>query len=204
MDYIFSKWLLIAIVATSFLGQLNAQTIEVSQAPAQYNTKRNYVFLNASIGGGDYPFAGLGLNLSRQFFNGKTMAGVGAHYLGNTGDGSGIGGFDPIQVFPIMADIRETFMESNNGRFATMLILDGGYVISITSNGTDFDGVYEYRNGWAINPGISFRFNVFKNMGVMADITWLHHSSPKVWLAPVDKKEQMHWDVALLRGNVFF
>jgi len=193
------------LVVTFCFSALEAQTEVNDQTLRSYNTKKNYVFFSGSLGGGDYPFAGLGLNLGHQLSNGKTMIGAGAHYIGNTGDGSGIGGFDPIQVFPLMVDLRHTFTESPDGRFSTLLILDGGYVVSITENGDDDAGnEYEYLNGWAINPGIGFRFNIFKNMGLMIDITWLHHSSPRVWLAPVEKKDHEHWDLGLVRGSVFF
>jgi hypothetical protein len=204
MLYTFSKFQIILFAATFCFSILNAQTNSNLQTSAQYNTKRNYVFVNACIGGGDFPFKGLGLNLSRQFFNGKTMAGIGAHYIGDTGDGSSIGGFDPIQIFPLMVDIRQTFMESPNGRFSTQLIADAGYVIRINGHNSNSEGSYEYQNGWAINPGISFRLNVFKNMGVMLDITWLHLISSREWLVPVEKKDHIHWDVGLVRMNVFF
>ena len=204
MRYFFTKCLLAVFFFTFCCLEISAQSDVNDQTPRSFNTKKNYVFFSGSIGGGDYPFAGLGINLSHQLSNGKTWIGAGAHYIGNTGDGSGIGGFDPIQVFPLMADLRHTFMQSPDGRFSTLLIVDGGYVVSITENGDDADGEYEYLNGWAINPGIGFRFNIFENMGLMIDITWLHHSSPRVWLAPVEKKDHKHWDLGLVRGSIFF
>ena len=205
MSRVFSKFFLAAFTI-SFLGFsiLHAQTDSIFQSPHSYNTKKNYVFVNGSIGGGDYPFAGFGLNLSHQFFNGNTMAGIGVHYIGNTSDGTWTG-IDPVQIIPLMVDIRQTFMESRDGRFATLLIADAGYVISLTGNETDSEGnSFEYLNGWAINPGIGFRYNIFENMGVMLDITWLHHESQRVWLAPVDQMDHKHWDLALIRGSIFF
>jgi len=204
MANILSKCVLISLAVTFCFSLLSAQTNEKHQASALFNTKRNYIFVSGSTGGGDYPFGGFGLNLSRQFFNGKTMAGIGVHYIGNTQDGSGIGGNDYVQIFPLMVDIRQMFMESRDGRFATFIIADGGYVISITGNGEDIEGPYQFLNGWAINPGIGFRFNIFENVGLMFDITWLHHSSPREWLPPVEKKGHKHWDVGLVRVNVFF
>jgi hypothetical protein len=204
MVYTFSKFPIIVFATTFCFSVLNAQTNTNPQTSALYNSKRNYVFVNACAGGGDFPFQGIGLNLSRQFFNGKTMAGIGAHYIGDTGDGSGIGGFDPIQIFPLMVDIRQTFMESPDGRFSTQLIADAGYVIRINGHNSNDEGSYEYRNGWAINPGVSFRFNILKNLGIMLDVTWLHHSAPQVWSPPVEKKGHKHWDVGLVRMNVLF
>jgi len=184
--------------------QLSAQTSGSNKGATQYNTKRNIIFLNGSIGGGDYPFAGLGLTLSRQFYDGNTLAGISFQYIGNTWDGSDIGGIDPVQIFPLMLDVRQQFTGTRDGRFSTFLIATGGYVISITGNGMNEFGPFEFKNGWAINPGIGFRFNVFENLGLMLDLTWLHHAQGREWLDPVVRKDVKHWNVGLVRGNIFF
>jgi len=194
------KSFLIAFTALFCLNILNAQMNAKADSTKLYNTKSNYVFLNYSFGGGDYPFAGLGLNLSRQLSNGKTMAGVGLYYIGDTYTTNP----ETYQIFPIMADIRQLFMESPDGRFAFLVIADAGYVVRINGHDSNDEGSFVYQNGWAINPGISFRFNIFKNMGIMFDITWLHHGCARVWEPPVEKKDHVHWDFALLRGHVFF
>jgi hypothetical protein len=204
MKNYYSYFLLSLFAAFFCFSELPAQTTGNVPSPVLYNTKRNFVFLNASTGGGDYPFFGMGLTLSRQFFNRRTMAGFSFQYIGNTHDGSDIGGIDPIQIFPLTLDIRQMFTESKDGRFATFIIANAGYVVSITGDGEDSDGPFEFGNGWAVNPGFAFRFNAFENVGLMADITWLHHDSPREWKSPVIKKDRKHWDVILLRGNVFF
>jgi hypothetical protein len=168
-----------------------------------FNTKRNFVLVNYCVGGGDYPFAGLGLTLSRTFFQNNTMIGLGAHYIGNT-ISENSGDLDELQYFPIMVDIRQKFMQSWDDRFATYLIFDGGYTVSISGNDINQYGEYEYRNGWAINPGVSFRFNVLNNLGIMMDISWLHHWGPRQWLPPVDRRDIDHWDLALIRWSLFF
>lgn len=168
-----------------------------------FHTKRQYVMINYGIGGGNYPFQSLGLNLSYQFLKTKTMLGVGVQYIGNTADGT-FPTIDPVQIIPIMVDIRQQFMQSENDRFATYILAAGGYVISLTNNRESEEGEYEFLNGWAINPGVGFRYNLFKNTGLILDITWLHHSQPRRWLAPVIKQDQKNWDVILIRGNIFF
>ena len=183
---------------------LHAQTDSTFQSLQSYNTKKNFVFINGSLGGGDYPFAGLGLSLSHQLFKGNTMAGVSFQYIGTTSDGTW-SGIDDIQIFPIMLDIRQRFMESKSGRFATFLIVSGGYVVSITGNDIDADGnSFQYNNGWGISPGIGFRFNIFENVGAMLDLTWFHHRHPREWLTPVEQTDYKHYDVGLVRLNIFF
>jgi hypothetical protein len=182
---------------------IQAQPIPNHRLQKTYNTKKNYVFTSFALGGGDYPCASLGLNLSRQIFNGDAMAGVAIHYIGTTDDGSRPW-TDPAQIFPIMVDLRYKFNESRDGRFATYIIADGGYVISITGNGENEFGPYKILNGWAISPGIAFRFNVLENLGVMLDITWFHHSSAREWLPPTVRKDYKHWNLGLVRGHVFF
>jgi hypothetical protein len=183
---------------------VNAQTDTTEQAIPTYNTKKNFVMMSASVGGGDYPFAGLGLSINRQFFNGNTIAGISFQYIGNTVQGNWTG-INDIQMFPIMLDIRQRFMESPNGQFTTFLIISGGYVVMDPGSDSDVDGnPFDYKNGWAINPGIGFRFNIFKNTGLMIDLTWLHHDSPREWQAPVSYSDRKHWDVGLVRGSIFF
>lgn len=166
-----------------------------------YNTKRNFIFLNAGTGGGDYPFASLGITLSRQFFNGETMAGIGVQYIGNTATSNWV---DPVQVFPIMVDFRQKFMESRNSRFAAFITAGAGYVISIIPTIEDELGIYEFKNGWGVSPGLAFRFNVFENIGLMVDVNWFHHEHPQIWTAPVEQTTTKIWNTGLVRGNVFF
>jgi len=187
------------ITLFSFSFTLNAQS--ETEFQRVYNTKRNFISLSGNIGGGDYPFAGLGLMLSRQFFNGKTMIGIRAEYIGNTYYWEYI---DPVQVFPVMLDVRQKFMESRDGRFSTFVIADAGYVVSITGNDVDEFGPYEYGNGWGVSPGIGFRFNIFENVGLMLDFQWFHHAHTKIWELDSKEKEWKHWNTGLVRGSVFF
>ncbi len=204
MQQFYAKSFLILLVQLFCLSAISAQLNPDQNIQKVYNTKKNFVFVSGGTGGGDYPFGCFGLNLGRRFFNDNLMAGIGVHYVGNTQDGSGIGGNDAVQIFPVMVDLRQKFMESRDGRFATLLIADAGYVFSITGNGVDNNGEYKFLNGWAVNPGIGFRYNIFENVGLMFDITWLHHTSPREWLPPVIRKDQRHWDVILFRWSAFF
>ncbi|MGB4848127.1 MAG: hypothetical protein WBP41_09435, partial [Saprospiraceae bacterium] len=189
MQYLYSKFLIILIQLFCF-STISAQLNPDQPLQKVYNTKKNFVYVSGGTGGGDYPFACFGLNLGRRFFNDDLMAGIGIHYIGNTQDGSGIGGNDAVQIFPVMIDLRQKFMGSRDGRFATLLIADAGYVFSITGNGEDAVGEYKFLNGWTFNPGIGFRYNFFENVGLMFDISWLHHTSPREWLPPVVQKDQ--------------
>ena len=198
-----SNFTLLSILLSFFLSfsdQLSAQA--PADPPKLYNTKRNFMMLHIGTGGGDYPFASLGLNLGRHFFDGNTILGIGAHYIGNTATVDWIG-IDDVQVFPVMLDIRQKFMESQNGRFSSFVTFDGGYVVSITGGDEDEFGPYEFKNGWAINPGVAFRFNVFNNVGIMADLSWMHHGGPKEWTL-IDRNEWKWWDTFWFRGNIFF
>ncbi|HUR30491.1 MAG TPA: hypothetical protein VMZ69_03610 [Saprospiraceae bacterium] len=201
MNYLYPKFLLSSFILFISFSVLKAQSSD--ENISQYNTKQNFLILSGGTGGGDYPFASFGLTLSRQFFNGETLAGIGVHYIGNTADTENWPYVDPVHVFPIMLDIRQKFMESRDGRFATYITADAGYVISITPNGEDDLGEFQYKNGWAINPGIGFRFNVFENVGIMLDATWMHHRHSQEWLN-IDKKEMKSWNTGWVRGSVFF
>lgn len=195
--------LLLMLILFSGHNYLNAQNQTDHLEPELFHTKNKFVLINGGIGGGNYPFNSLGISLNYQFIRSKTMVGAGAQYIGNTSDGM-FGEKDPVQTFPLMVDVRQTFMESENGRFATYIFAATGYVISITSNGESEEGEYEYFNGWGFNPGIGFRYNVFKNTGLMLDLTWFHHSHPRKWLEPVIKEDKKHWNLMLIRANVFF
>lgn len=200
----FTTALLLAACLIAFSSTPSTAQSDANNQISVFNTKRNFVTLNTSLGGGDYPFGALGLALYRQFFNNNTMAGVAFQYIGTTDDGSGIGGNDQAQLYTLMLDVRQKFMESEDGRFTTFLIGAAGYAMPINGNGEDSEGTYEFKNGWVINPGIGFRVNVLKNVGIMIDLTWLHHSSPRVWNPPSTKKDHKHWDLGLVRGHVFF
>lgn len=198
------KYLLCAILLLHGSSMVYAQADTTGQVLQVYNTKKNFVMVNACVGGGDYPFAGLGLSLNRQFFKGNTIAGISFQYIGNTVQGNWTG-INDIQMFPIMLDIRQRFMVSPNGQFTTFLIFSGGYVVMDPGSDSDVDGnPFDYKNGWAISPGISFRFNIFKNTGLMVDLTWLHHDSAREWQAPISYSDRKHWDVGLVRGSIFF
>ena len=196
----FTQSSLLLFILLSISSQLLSQAQE--ELPNPYNTRRNFMMLHYGVGGGDYPFGSLGLNLARQFNNGNTILGIGASYIGNTATVDWIG-IDEVQVFPLMLDVRQKFMESQNQRFASFVTFDGGYVVSITEGDDDEFGPYEFKNGWAINPGVAFRFNVFDNVGIMADVSWMHHGGPKEWTL-IDRNEWKWWDTIWLRGHVFF
>ena len=193
--------LMTLLIITGSINGLRAQMDSLHHAV--YNTKRNFMMINVCLGGGEYPFGGLGITLSRTFYNGNTMLGVGAHYIGNT-ISDNFQDLDELQYFPIMLDLRQKFMKSKDDRFATYVIFDGGYVVSISSNDSNMYGEYEYLNGWAINPGVSARFNIFNNIGVMMDVTWFHHWGPRQWLPPVERRDVDSWDLALIRWSLFF
>ena len=62
------KYLFCAFLLLHGSSKVYAQTDTIGQTLQLYNTKKNFVMVNACIGGGDYPFAGLGLSLNRQFY----------------------------------------------------------------------------------------------------------------------------------------
>ena len=168
--------------------------------------KENFLFVSGSIGGGDYPFAGFGLTLSHKSDpEGKSYSGIGVHYIGNTIGGEGaLEREEYVQIIPIMLDYRREFSQSASGKFSTYLFLDAGYVFTLTGNEVDQTGEYEYKNGWAINPGISFKFDVFRQGGFMLDLGWMHHSSRLKWLPPSEQTGRKKWNLAMARLSLFF
>jgi len=167
---------------------------------------RNVVMVHACIGGGDYPFGGLGLTLSRRLGQqGKTWVGFDARYIGNTATGGNDFGIDAIQNFPLLADLRQEFRRSKNGRFSILVFVEVGYVISITGNSVDQYGEIKYGNGWAFHPGIAFKINLSRNAGLMLDLGWMHHTGSRHWLPPATVPDDVKtWNNGLVRGSIFF
>lgn len=182
-------------------SQTKPPSLNQSPVEPQFNSRQNIVMVQGSIGGGDYSFEGFGLTLSHRLnARGKTWLGLGVHYIGYTDEGA-----DAVQIFPLMADFRQEFNRSRNGRFSTQVFLDAGYVFSITGNGADQYGEFKYGNGWAFNPGIAFKINILRNAGLMLDIGWMHHGGPRQWLPPTDEmKDYKNWNNILFRGSLFF
>jgi hypothetical protein len=190
------------LLSTLLLVLAGSNLFAQSRADSAFITKRNFISLNYSMGGGDYPCAGLGIALNHRLANKKTWVGLGAHYIGYTVDDEFR---DDVQIFPIMLDLKHEFSLSQDGRFSTFVFLDGGYVVSITGNDVDAYGEFEYGNGWAINPGIAFKFNILRNFGAMLDVSWMHHTSSRYWLSPdIDRQDIKHWNIGLVRGSIFF
>ncbi len=169
-------------------------------------SKENYLFVSGCVGGGDYPFAGFGLTLSHKTGqDGKSYAGIGVHYIGNTiGGENALEREEFVQIIPLMLDYRQEFKRSANGKASILLFLDAGYVFTLTGNEVDQTGEYEYKNGWAINPGISFKFNLFRQAGLMLDLGWMRHNSHLKWLPPSDKTGRKKWDLGMARLSLFF
>lgn len=168
--------------------------------------RENHLMISGHAGGGDYPFAGFGITLMHQkSASQKSYWGFGVHYISNTIHGEySLERQESVQIFPILLDYRKEFSRINHGKFATYLFLDAGYVVSITGNERDQDGEYKYGNGWAINPGISFKYDLTKNTGIILDLGWFRHNSKLKWLPPVEKKGRKKWDLAMARLSFLF
>lgn len=176
--------------------------MSMTESKADYNTKRYYVMVHGMTGGGNYSFAGFGVSLSYLLSNHKTSLGLGAHYIGDNSTGNFT--LETVQMFPIMAEFRHEFKTSANGRFGTALYCNAGYVVNITGNANDQNGEIEYKNGWALNPGIGLRMNILRNLGLMLDLGWMHHVNRLNWLPPAVQSEQKSWNNFILRGTLFF
>ncbi len=187
------------------LIQKSAETIGLDSIPSP-QSRQNYLMVSGCAGGGDYPFMGFGLTLThRSNPSDKSYFGIGAHYISNTiNTENGLLRQEFVQIFPIMLDYRREFSRASNGWFSTYLMLDAGYVVSITGNELDQTGEYEYGNGWAFNPGLSFKFDFLKHTAFFLDISWMRHTSRLKWLPPADKVSHKKWDLALLRLSAMF
>lgn len=176
---------------------------EMERPMLPFNQKPTTVSLFGSLGGGDYPFGGLGIKLQRRVFNDNWIAGVSAEYIGSTAPGIHPGP-DPVQVFPIMADLRYKFTSTHDNRFSTHIGLQAGYIISITQNGMDEYGPYQYHHGFGLMPVISFKFNVFKDAGVFADLGWLHQRHRREYFGSLHSYPSKVWNQAVIRAGIFF
>lgn len=194
-----------AMSALSFQPDAPAKSVWTDSL-GSHHLKDNFLVFSAGLGGGDYPLACFGLTLSHKAdAEGNSFIGLGAHYISNTiNTENGLLREEFVQIVPVMADYRQAIKRSGNGKFSTFLFLDAGYVFSITGNEVDDTGEYEYKNGWGINPGISFKFDIFKNAGLMLDLGWLRHTSRLKWLPPSDKTGKKKWDLGIVRLSAFF
>ena len=177
----------------------------VEQPLRLYRTKPNYVFASASAGGGDYPFLGGGLTLTHRLARyEKASVGLSVHYIGNKEHGYETNRVDFVKIIPLMLDLRHEFSRTRDNRFSTHVFADAGYAFNFTANSSNEYGEYEYGNGWIVHPGISFQFALLSDFGFFAEIGWVHHTSRRTWLPPVERTDIKAWNTILFRGGVFF
>ncbi len=167
--------------------------------------KRNYVFVQGCAGGGDYPFAGAGLRFSHRLERYEQLrVGIGVHFIDNKKNGTEFSNSEFVRIVPLMLDLRHQLTATRNGRFSTSVFFDGGYAFNFTANDIDQYGDFRYGDGWAIHPGISFQFAIARDFGVALDLGWMHHTSRREWLAPVQRSDRKAWNDILIGGAIFF
>ncbi|MEM7575557.1 MAG: hypothetical protein AAF433_21815 [Bacteroidota bacterium] len=132
-----------------------------------YFTNKQWIQIHSYLGAGDYSLGGLGVTISHAL-NQRWLLGAGVHYISQTNERP----FRNQQFVALSADVKWRFSSSSDNRLATYLVFNGGYHLPFDRTFTVEPFAEEVRvtNTWYFNPSLGFRFNVFRNMGLMFDI----------------------------------
>lgn len=155
--------------------------------------------LQFSTGGGDHSLGGLGAVVQRNFNKQRSALGVGLTYVGDVNDYG-------TNSLGLTASGSHELSTSRKGRLGAIAFMDLGY--SFNLGGQFFDeqafADVRYGNGLHLHTGLRFRVNVLRNAGLWLDIGFLRHTSTLRTVANDDKVRQKAWNMAVLRGSVFF
>lgn len=167
-----------------------------------YNSNRFQTSLSYYQGGGDVSFIGFGLGM-HYWLSSSFALGVSSSYLGEVG--SGAARSFQWQKIPLMVESIYEYQKYADNRMALYAKIGLGY--SFTLNGNYFDNFLEdeYRvtNGFVFNPGLGFRYNLFKNFGGKLGVSYLMISDQNK-KATGEKVSQLNWNVVMLKLTAFF
>lgn len=174
--------------------------ITPANAPSSaFNNNPWSTALQLSVGGGDYPLGGIGVVVQQNFHKQRAHLGLGLSFVGDVNHSS-------TNSLALFAHGSREFSTSRKGRLGSLAFLDLGYSFNLGK--PYFDGKaltdVRYGNGLHLHTGLRFRVNVLRNAGLWVDIGYLRHSSTLRTVAEGDKVRQKAWNMAVLRGSIFF
>lgn len=173
-----------------------------SSETSLYNSNRFQTSLSYHQGGGDVSFIGFGLGM-HYWISPAFAMGVTSSYLGEVG--SGAARSFQWQKIPLMLESLYEYQKYADNRMALYAKIGLGY--SFTLNGNYYDNFLEdeYRvtNGFAFNPGLGFRYNLFKNFGGKLEVSYLMISDQNK-KATGEKLSQLNWNAVMVKLAVFF
>lgn len=149
---------------------LICQNIKLSVSEKPYNTSKVKPMVHFGLGAGDYSITDLGISIYHQLHP-SFIVGVSTNYLGVNGKNTSIPQWQKIPVtFESSYDIKKY----NQNRSSVYLKLGIGY--SFTLNGSYYDNNEfinkRVTNGWAVSPGLGYRFNILENTGLNFDVNY--------------------------------
>ena len=169
--------------------------------PPTFNTSSVRPMIHFGLGGGDYSFTALGVSVFRQI-NPCVTAGISVHYFGENGRNVN---FSKWQKIPITLETIMDLKKYKNNRSSLYFKIGAGY--SLTLNGSYYDPNENIQkkvtNGWIVNPGIGYRFNILQNTGLNFDMSYnlivdeLENENGEAY-------SKNYWNHILFRTSVFF
>ncbi|HMR90294.1 MAG TPA: OmpW family outer membrane protein [Saprospiraceae bacterium] len=149
---------------------LICQDNKLKVSEKSYNTSQVKQMIHFGLGAGDYSITDLGISIYHQLLP-TFMVGVSTHYLGVNGKNTSI---PQWQKIPVTLESSYDIKKYNQNRSSIYLKLGIGY--SFTLNGSYYDN-NEFINkrvtdGWAVSPGLGYRFNILENTGLNFDVNY--------------------------------
>lgn len=149
---------------------LICQDNKLSVSEKSYNNSKVKPMVHFGLGAGDYSITDLGISIYHQLHP-SFIVGVSTHYLGVNGKNTSI---PQWQKIPITLESCYDIKKYNQNRSSVYLKLGIGY--SFTLNGSYYDNNEfinkRVTNGWAVSPGLGYRFNILENTGLNFDVNY--------------------------------
>lgn len=144
-----------------------------SQLPKRFNQKRIYSMLHGVGGSGDHGILGAGLCAGYRWDSG-IETGLSAHYYSLTNWGNGI--------VPVGLDARLPISWSKTGRFVSLFQLTTGLGFSHSRESfhPDHNTITHKGTGFFIQPGLAFRMNITRQLGMIFDLCYMSSRLPIV------------------------
>lgn len=146
------------------------QDAKLKVSEKMYNTSKVKPMVHFGLGAGDYSFTALGISVNKQV-NRSLMIGLSTQYFGENGKNTFL---IKWQKIPITLESCYDIKKYNKNRSSIYLKLGIGY--SFTLNGSYYDNNEfinkRVTNGWAVSPGLGYRFNILENTGLNFDVNY--------------------------------
>jgi hypothetical protein len=175
---------------------------KIIKTQKMYNQRPISLMVHYGVGAGDISFTDIGLGLYWKLGS-RSKVGLSASYFGETGNREN--SLLQWQKIPVMTEFTHDLYQYSNNRFALISRLGIGY--SFTLNGDYFDPEkslsFTQSNGLAFNLGLGYRFNIFKNAGILVDINYSLITDYNESVEKTDKSKNL-WDNVVFRTSLFF